>query len=178
MIFRIISIASNASANNLRFINLSTVSFLITYIIMFITYLRFRAAVQAQIGLSTLYFRTPLGLQPYVSYIGLSFCSIIIFFNGFYIFWPGAFTAADFISDYFGVAFFIVLFVFWKVYKKTKMVDPRYADIHSGKMEIDDEENEWVTAHPNQNKGWLTQVKDMVAGVWNSVNRSADQVAK
>jgi amino acid transporter len=126
------------------FINLSSVSFMITYMIIFVTYIKFRAAVVKQIGYESLYFRTPFGLQPYVSYFSLGFAFIIVFFNGFYIFWPGAFTASDFISSYFGVFFFIVMFVFWKLYKKTKFVKAEDADIFSGKQAIDDEEEEFV----------------------------------
>ncbi|KAF8858686.1 hypothetical protein BDZ45DRAFT_802273 [Acephala macrosclerotiorum] len=128
------------------FINLSTVSFLITYMIIFVTYIRFRAAVVKQVGLDALYFRTPFGLQPYISYFGFGFAFVIMFFNGFYIFWPGAFNAADFISSYFGVFFFIATYVFWKVYKKTSFVKAGEADIFSGKQAIDDEEQEFVAA--------------------------------
>jgi amino acid transporter len=126
------------------FINLSSVSFMITYMIIFVTYIKFRAAVVKQVGYESLYFRTPFGLQPYVSYFSLGFAFIIVFFNGFYIFWPGAFTASDFISSYFGVFFFIIMFVFWKLYKKTKFVTAEEADIFSGKQAIDDEEEEFV----------------------------------
>ncbi|KAK2624705.1 hypothetical protein QTJ16_005898 [Diplocarpon rosae] len=126
------------------FINLSSVSFMITYMIVLVTYIKFRGAIIAQVGLDALYFRTPFGIQPYVSYFSLGFAFIIVLFNGFYIFWPGAFTASGFISCYFGVFFFIVMLVFWKVYKKTKLVKSEQADIFSGKQAIDDEEEEFV----------------------------------
>lgn len=137
------------------FINLSTVSFLITYMIIFITYIRFRAAVTKQVGLNALYFRTPFGMQPYISYFGFGFAFVIMFFNGFYIFWPGAFNAADFISSYFGLFFFIACFVFWKVYKKTTFVKAGEADIFSGKQAIDDEEQEFVAAKSEKKVRWF-----------------------
>lgn len=126
------------------FINLSSVSFMITYMIILVTYIRFREAVVKQVGYDSMYFRTPFNLQPYVSYFSLSFAFIIVIFNGFYIFWPGAFDASGFISSYFGVFFFIFMFVFWKVYKKTQFVRSGEADIFSGKQAIDDEEEEFV----------------------------------
>ncbi|TVY91371.1 putative proline-specific permease [Lachnellula willkommii] len=126
------------------FINLSSVSFMITFMNILITYIRFRAAVVKQIGTESLYFRTPFGLQPYVSYLSLAFAFIIVVFNGFYIFWPGAFTASGFISSYFGVFFFIVMFVAFKLYKKTKFVKAEEADLFSGKQAIDDEEEQFV----------------------------------
>ncbi|RDW72824.1 amino acid permease-3 [Coleophoma cylindrospora] len=126
------------------FINLSSVSFMITYMIILVTYIKFRGAVVEQIGMESLYFRTPFGLQPYISYFSLGFAAIIVFFNGFYIFWPGAFNASGFISSYFGVFFFIFMFVSFKVYKGTKFIKASEADIFSGKQAIDDEESEFV----------------------------------
>ncbi|TVY46811.1 putative proline-specific permease [Lachnellula occidentalis] len=126
------------------FINLCSVSFMITYMIILYTHIRFRAAVTEQIGVESLYFRTPFGLQPYASYFSLAFAFIIVIFNGFWIFWPGAFSASDFISSYFGVFFFIVLFVAYKLYMKTSFVKAEEADIFSGKQAIDDEEEAFV----------------------------------
>lgn len=108
-----------------------------------------------QVGLDALYFRTLFGLQPYISYFGFGFAFVIMFFNGFYIFWPGAFNAANFISSYFGVFFFIATYVFWKVYKKTSFVKAEEADIFSGKQAIDDEEQEFVAAKSEKKVPWL-----------------------
>ncbi|KAI9048300.1 hypothetical protein LZ554_008095 [Drepanopeziza brunnea f. sp. 'monogermtubi'] len=126
------------------FINLSSVSFLITYMIILVTFIRFRQAVAAQIGIDALYFRTPFGCQPYAAYFSLCFAFAIVLFNGFYIFWPGAFTASGFISCYFGVFFFLVLFVSYKVLMKSRLVPSSKADLFSGKQAIDDEEEEFV----------------------------------
>ncbi|KAI6716145.1 amino acid permease [Diplocarpon mali] len=126
------------------FVNLASVSFLITYTIILVTYLRFREAVAAQVGLDALYFRTPLGLQPYVSYCSLGFALVIVLCNGFYLFWPGAFEAAGFVSCYFGPVWFAGLFAFWKVSRRTRFVRSDEADIFSGKQAIDDEEEDFV----------------------------------
>lgn len=127
------------------FINLSSVSFLITYMIIFITHIRFRAAVHEQIGLESLYFRMPLtNVRPYVCYFGFAFAAIILFFNGFYIFWPGAFNAADFISAYFGVFFFIVVYAGSKIYFRSSFVKASEANLFAGKQEIDEKEAEFI----------------------------------
>lgn len=126
------------------FINLTSVSILITYMIILITYIKFRKAIAAQVGLHSLPFQTPFGVQPYVSYVCLGFVFIIILFNGFYIFWPGAFDASGFISCYFGVFLFAVLFASWKLCNKTRIVRSEDADIFSGKQAIDDDEEEFL----------------------------------
>ena len=44
-----------------------------------------------------------------------------------------------FITSYFGVGYFVVLFIAWKVWHKTKYVRSSEADIWTCKAEIDDE---------------------------------------
>ena len=127
------------------FINLSAISLLLTYMVIFFSYIRFRKAIIAQCGSTdVLPFVTPFNLQPYVSWVGLSFCSVVIFFNGFYIFWPGAFNASDFLTAYFGLPAFAVCYVGWRLYTRTHLVKPEDADLWSGKEAIDRQEQEWV----------------------------------
>ena len=64
----------------------------------------------------------------------------MVFFNGFWIFFPGNFSVSNLFTSYFAPAFFVCLFVFWKVFKKTKFRTPLTADITSGKQRVDDEE--------------------------------------
>jgi amino acid transporter len=146
------------------FINLSAISLLMTYMTILFTYTRFRKAVQAQLGsTSALPFQTPFSLQPYISWIGFCFCGVVIFFNGFYIFWPGAFSASGFLTAYFGVPAFAVAWVFWKVYKKPiHQVKPAEADLYSGKQEIDEEEEELLASEAGKPKKWYDRILDFV----------------
>jgi len=135
------------------FVNLGTVSFLLTYAIIFITHLRFHAAMKLGRGGPELYHRTPLGMQPYASWFGLSFVVLILIFNGFDIFFPGRFTASGFFTCYFGIFFLVVLFAGWKVVRAVRGdggtgwgVRTRDIDLWSGKKEIDDEEQAFLTA--------------------------------
>lgn len=156
--------ASNSTTTVLNwFINLATVSFLLVYMVIFYTYICFRRAYIAQQGSTDgLPFRTPFGIQPWVSWLGMSMCFIIAFFNGFYIFWPGAFNAADFISSYFGLMIFPFFYAFWKIFKRTKVVKPEDADLWSGKVEIDDEEAEFVREQAGLHRSWYQRALDFI----------------
>lgn len=48
-----------------------------------------------------------------------------------------------FITSYFAIGFFLVMFAFWKIWHKTKFVNPAEADIVSGKAEVDAECRIW-----------------------------------
>lgn len=131
--------------------------------IIFYSYICFRKAVVSQLGSTdALPFKTPFGLQPYISWVGFVFCAIVIFFNGFYIFWPGAFTVGDFLTAYFGLPLFAIAYVAWKLWKKSKMVKPEEADIWSGKEEIDKEEEEYVASQASKSKKWWDHILDFV----------------
>ncbi|CAD6585763.1 MAG: hypothetical protein TREMPRED_004232 [Tremellales sp. Tagirdzhanova-0007] len=72
---------------------------------------------------NTLPYKAPL--QPYLSYYGLTVCIIVIIFSGFTSFIDGFDTSA-FITNYFPVPFFAVLYIGYKLYHKSKIV--KYAD--------------------------------------------------
>jgi amino acid transporter len=157
--------ANNSTAVVLNwFINLSAISLLMTYMVILFTYTRFRKAVISQMGsTATLPFTTPFNLQPYISWVGFAFCGVVVFFNGFYIFWPGAFTAAGFLTSYFGIPAFAVAWVFWKLYKKPiHTVKVHEADMWSGKQEIDEEEEEFVIAQAGKPKAWYDKILDFL----------------
>lgn len=131
--------------------------------IIFYSYICFRRAVVAQQGsTAVLPFRTPFHLQPYMAWFGMCFCGVILFFNGFYIFWPGAFTASGFVSDYFGVFMFIVTYGGWKLWKRPHHVKASEADIWGGKREIDDEEAEFVEHEAERPRRWYDRYLDIL----------------
>ncbi|KAH7322396.1 AAT family amino acid transporter [Stachybotrys elegans] len=156
--------ASNSTATVLNwFINLSAISLLMTYMVILFTYTRFRKAVIVQMdSTAALPFRTPFNLQPYISWVGFCFCGIIIFFNGFYIFWPGEFTASGLLTAYFGVPAFVAAYLFWKLYWKSTTVKASEADIWSGKQEIDTEESEYLVSHGGKKKRWYNYLLDII----------------
>lgn len=116
------------------FQNLTTIASLFTWTSVSIAYIQFHKALKAQgVDRSTLVFRSPF--QPFTAYFALFFFSIIILFNGFFTFGP--FLRDDFITAYVGIPIYFTLYLFWKVFKRTKWVNPAEADIFSGKAALD-----------------------------------------
>lgn len=127
------------------FVNLCATGLLLAYICMWWSYFQFRRAWESQHKTKMRnpeypYFTGPKWLHPVLTYLGMTFTILVVFFNGFWIFFPGNFNVSNLFTSYFAPAFFVCLFLFWKVYKKTKFRTPLTADIVSGKQKVDDEE--------------------------------------
>ncbi|KAK6464819.1 proline-specific permease [Scheffersomyces coipomensis] len=125
------------------FINLATTGLLCAYICMWLSYFKFRRGLKAQ-GIdinsdSYPYFRATKFIMP-LAYFGFFINVIVLIFNGFWIFFPGQFNVANLFTSYFAPVFFICLYVFWKVLKRTKIRTDDEVDLTTGKQEIDDEE--------------------------------------
>lgn len=122
-------------------INLSTTGLLCAYLCMWWCYFKFKKAFVAQgLGEKDEYFKPPFFVHPYMTYFGCFLNILILFFNGFWVFFPGNFSVANLFTSYFAPVFFIILFVFWKVLKKTKFKTHLEADLTTGKEKIDREE--------------------------------------
>jgi len=123
------------------FQNLTTIASLFTWCTITYTYTRFRKACIAQnVERSTMVFASKW--QPYVAWTAFAYFALIILFNGFKVFtttpW-GPDELTSFFTAYIGVAIFGLLYAFWKIFKRTKMVNPAEADIWSGKAALDAE---------------------------------------
>lgn len=126
------------------FQNLVAITQLLTWMSISVAYIRFHAALRAQnISRNTLVFKSPF--QPYTAWFSLIFFAIITLFNGFYTF-PSktkGFDKQDFVTAYVGIPIYAGLYVFWKVFKKTKCVKPQEADITTGKAALDAADAHW-----------------------------------
>ncbi|MCJ1415705.1 hypothetical protein MMC32_002037 [Xylographa parallela] len=128
------------------FQNLTTIASLFTWCSICIAYVRFHAALKAQgIDRNTLVFKSPF--QPYTAWAAFTFFAIIIVFNGFYVFSP-TFNVDNFITDYVGIPIFFVLYLFWKIFKRTKWLNPADVDLHTGKAALDAADLHWPQQHP------------------------------
>lgn len=111
-----------------RLINLVTAGGLIDYIVISVNYIFFYRALKAQgIDRKSLPYRG--WGQPYCAWI-----SLIVFFTtvctyGYTTFIPGEWSTADFFSCYTMQLVCPVLFIGWKIIKRTKIVSPREADL-------------------------------------------------
>lgn len=127
--------------------NLSSVSTLVVWTSISITYIRFHKGMAHQgIPRSSLPYRVPL--QPYLAYFSATFSATLAFFNGFDAFFPGKFSAKTFIPPYIDIPIFACLFFGYKFIKKTKLVKLEEMDFWSGKAEIDRLEATWEEPKP------------------------------
>ncbi|KAL8293177.1 hypothetical protein RQP46_000871 [Phenoliferia psychrophenolica] len=127
--------------------NLSTITGLLTWMCINASFLRFYYGCKAQ-GIDRRTFPFVAPFQPYFSYFGFVMFFLIVLFNGFTVFLDGNWSASDFCVDYVTLPIFAILFVFWKFYKKTKLVRLDTMDFETGRRELDnmadDEEANYV----------------------------------
>ncbi|KXJ92581.1 proline permease [Microdochium bolleyi] len=122
------------------FVDLTTAALIMTYVMMFITFIGWYRARTAQgMDPASLPYRAPLA--PFSAYGGLGLGLLALLFVGWNSFVP--WDVRDFITSYFGVAWGPFMFVLWKIVKKTKLVNPAEADLISGKAEVDEECRHW-----------------------------------
>lgn len=141
------------------FINLATTGLLCTYCVMWACYFKFKkiVAVQQTDHGDEKYYKMNKIFYPWLTYWAALFTGLVLFFNGFWIFFPGKFTVGNLFTSYFAPVFFGILVVFYKFWKKTKWRSAEEADIITGKAEIDDEEDaeiEEEMRHPRK-EGFL-----------------------
>lgn len=127
--------------------NLSSVSTLIVWASISITYVRFYHGLKHHgVSRSTLPFKSPF--QPYLAYFAIGFSTIVAFFNGYDAFFPGRFSAKSFVPPYIDIPIFACLFLGYKIVKRTKFVRLEDMDLWSGKAEADRLESVWEEPKP------------------------------
>ncbi|KAI8682451.1 AA-permease domain-containing protein [Fusarium sp. Ph1] len=142
-----LSVSSGPNQIFLWFQSLITMCTLITWSSICVAYLHFYGGLKANnISRKTLVHRAPF--QPYGAIIALVFFLIIIFFNGFAVFFPGNWNVYNFVTAYIGIPIFVVLFMGWKVARRTKWLSPQERDLFTGKAEIDALDEIWEDDKP------------------------------
>lgn len=118
---------SNSSSKVLTWlINLVTAGGIIDFIVMCVTYIFFYRACKAQ-GIDRRSFPYTGWFQPYCAYIGLTGMLLVVFFYGYSSFTP--WSVETFFSYYTMVIVAPILYVGWKVIKRTRIVRPHEADL-------------------------------------------------
>lgn len=147
------NVSSSGSVVFNWFQNLATISGFIAWVVVLISYLRFRSAMTFQGLLNTLPFRTPF--QPYLSYYAIFILVLIILTNGFTAF-IGKFSVSDFFAAYVTIPFFALLYLGHKVWYRTPWAIPiEEIDVTSGKEEADRME---ALDEPPVPRNWLERV--------------------
>ena len=117
------------------FTRITTIMCLITWDIILITYVRFYQGLAYHgIDRDSLPYKAPF--QPYASYFGIFWISVIIVFNGFSVFLSESWNIDNFITDYIGMLVFLVFYLFWKVLKRPGFVHVKDMDLLTGRREL------------------------------------------
>ncbi|KAH9467045.1 hypothetical protein KEM48_000566 [Puccinia striiformis f. sp. tritici PST-130] len=119
--------------------NMTSVTGLISWAGIFITYIRFRGGMKAQnFDRGQLPYRSPVGVIG--AWCGFFSCLIIILMNGFKVFLKDKWDIATFITCYLPVAAFVLMFCVHKWWTKAGMVELRYMDFLTGSDTAAEEE--------------------------------------
>lgn len=120
------------------FMSVSTISGFIAWIVVMITYLRFRAGMSYHGLMNTRPFKT-IG-QPYATWFILVIVSLLTVTNGFQVFVEGQWNYRDFLAAYITIPAFLILYIGHKVWSRTlRFAKPAYEiDVVTGKKEMDD----------------------------------------
>ncbi|KAI5467808.1 amino acid permease/ SLC12A domain-containing protein [Mariannaea sp. PMI_226] len=136
------------------FVNISTISGFIAWIVVMITYIRFRKAMEFNNMLDVLPYKTPL--QPYATWVVLVVITILTLTNGFALFIHGNWNTQSFIAAYITLPIFFALYLGHKLWYRTSWYIPiPSVDVMTGKREMDELEAMDVPPVP---KNWVEKV--------------------
>ncbi|CCH41815.1 General amino acid permease [Wickerhamomyces ciferrii] len=124
-------------------VNILSGAQIINYLFMLITYLGFHYACKAQ-GIAKSVFHYKAFLQPYLSYFSAFIISCMVGALGYSVFMPGKWSVSDFLTYYLMPLLDLVIFVIYKLVKRTKMVHPSAADIYTGIEEVELHEQQYL----------------------------------
>jgi len=132
------------------FQNLTTIASLFTWCSICVAYIQFHKALKAQgVDRNTLVFKSHF--QPYTAWFSFFYFAMIIIFNGFDVFvgeHHSHWSVTNFLAAYIGIPIFFVLYVFWKILKRSPWIHPADADITTGKAALDAEDGQWPEQIP------------------------------
>ncbi|PCH38247.1 hypothetical protein WOLCODRAFT_96784 [Wolfiporia cocos MD-104 SS10] len=119
------------------FVNLVSTFGAITWMCICYTHIRFMKALAAQ-GLSRddLSYKAPF--QPFGSWFALISTAVITLFKGFDTFLP--FTKSSFVTSYIGLPTFLLFWIGYKLWYRSRLIPPSEVDLVTGKREIDVQE--------------------------------------
>ncbi|THW49014.1 amino acid permease [Aureobasidium pullulans] len=138
-----LQVSSNAATVLKWFINLVTASQLINYAVMCMTFICWKRACDAQgFDRNSLPFKG--WGQPYLAWYGFVGCTVMAFVGGYTVFLPGKWDVPTFIFSYFMIGLFPVLFVGWKLIKKTKWTPATQVDLRGEVEEIEEYQASFV----------------------------------
>lgn len=133
-----LNVASSGATVFNWFVSLTNTWGMTSWVCCMIIYLRFRKATDVQ-GIERP-FRS--FMQPYGAWVAMVSFTLLCLINGFTVFFPGRFTATDFLTAYIGIPIFLGMYfahriVFWR---DKWAWSPEEVDLQTGLQEIMDAE--------------------------------------
>lgn len=124
-----------------------TASQLINFSVMAFTFIKFKKALEAQ-GIDRNQLPYKSWWQPFSAYYALTGCFIMTFVGGYPVFLSGYWDLPTFFFSYTMIGVFPVLFLGWKLVKKTKWLKPHEVDLRKDLDEIEEYERNYVPRPP------------------------------
>ena len=112
-------------------------AFVIAWQVILFTFIRFYHGVKRQ-GIDRESFPYVAPFQPWLSYFGFAFLTLVVLFNGYTVFLSGNWNVDDFIVGYVSLPIFLVFWAGWKLYKRTNFVSLDEMDFSTERRELDD----------------------------------------
>lgn len=152
------------------FVNLCATGLLLAYICMWWSYFQFRRAWEAQHKTKMRnpeypYFTGPKWLHPVLTYLGMTFTILVVFFNGFWIFFLEILMYLICLQVTLPQLSLFAYFYFGRSIK-TKFRTPLTADLISGKQKVDDEEEVEEREYAAKQAEYVTAVWYVKAWRW------------
>ncbi|BAP72815.1 dicarboxylic amino acid permease [Kluyveromyces marxianus] len=123
------------------FVNCVSIFGLMSWISILIIYIRFDRAFRVQgVSKDALTYKSPF--QPYSAWFALFFCCLIGLIKNFTAFLGDKFDYKSFITGYIGIPVYIISYVGYKLWNKTKLIPSEEVDLVSFKEPVDLEEEE------------------------------------
>ncbi|KAM3065078.1 general amino acid permease agp2, variant 6 [Clarireedia jacksonii] len=129
-----LQVSNNAAVVLQWFVNLVTASQLINFSVMAYTFICWKRACDVQ-GLDRNTLPHKSFWQPFCAYYALTGCFIMAFVGGYTVFLPGNWDIPTFLFSYAMIGVFPVIFVTWKLIKKTKWLKPEEVQLRTREVE-------------------------------------------
>ncbi|KAL2375064.1 hypothetical protein RJZ57_000421 [Blastomyces gilchristii] len=129
------------------FVSLVTASQLLNFFAVAFTFTRFMKALDAQ-GVTRDSLPYKGLLQPYLAYYACAGTLTMAFVGGYTVFLPGNWSIPTFLFSYTMIGICPVLFLGWKLIKKTKWLKPHEVDLFKDVAEIDEYTRNFVPTPP------------------------------
>jgi amino acid transporter len=129
-----LQVSNNAAVVLDWFVSLVTASQLINFTVMSYTFLHWKRACDAQ-GLDRNTLPHKSFWQPFSAYYAMTGCFIMTFVGGYTVFLPGHWDTPTFLFSYLMVFAFPIIFISWKLLKKTKWLKPHEVILRTAEVD-------------------------------------------